>query len=846
MFRLSKLLILLSVVVLWGHVTKVEAAGKPSKKITRASRVTKAQIRNFREGHTLNNISPFYSATNDTLTVVGRFTKVPASIKDSQLRVIVSGVDISTIAGASISVQRSKKRKTKYMKVGFSVALPAPDLTLWPMLDVVVELVYKKTDQVLARERLSLYDLRDRDASASADPTAGGVNLSVQLSNPGIGNGEVDQVEGLEIPVLSNSPYPSLEDFNTRLADAASRSPTQAYRGMVQDFDTCVKITDLEEDRFSNRLQFPALNVALLEAETLYLAYLAVQSGTQACGIAAPLCKLILDGAACVQSTPQVSDFELCIDTIVGKPHSLSVGAMSDLQLGFLNSSNSTAGTIEADIELSEYNGLVDGRLQDFVVRWRYGGCAESLKPLAYLDNEKLFELSWLNEWSQCRDMQLDFELATTKSRPQNAPQYNVTRDPDSSNRLYVSDHRLAGFELFDKTSEHAKGSCGIQTFAPGAAAYLELFTEQLSVILEQTWNESAPNTQMAQLLDLLFRPFAVGDVELPYHTINARVDSVRSSAQGGMLVDWSTLVSPTEEESFSRLKTTLFANSQGPAVQSQNALDAQNRSFDSSYGVTLNFVNKVLWARAAGPELNQPIVFETNSGSAGGVGSGLPGFGGIPGGLPPVSSQYVSGDYLATLHPGFRELKGKDYEFVLSRVLDPFMFMPEDPSQQVPGVGLPVRYGINSLRILLKEKDRIKDGKVAKVGKTYIDFDASFVDESFFFSFDEEPGSQLLESELSDANWQINVRDMNLVQCPMFSHGQGVQQNNSCERGLEEAVNLLLRDKLTSIFGELVDDIPAPQFFNSEGVALTSVQSDEQSKFQFDGRVTLFGQYVP
>lgn len=474
------------------------AQKKPNLSLTRASQNTTARVTNFREGDTLSTSSLFFNQANGTLTVKGRFDRVPSSVPDADVKVVVSGFSIVTLPGASLKITRPKT-PGKFMRVAFSVPLPAPLTSIFPMLDVPVELVFKKTNQVLAREVLSLYDLRNSSASASGDPAVGRVSFTSQLSNPGIGESALAQIEGLEVPVLSNAPFPSLGDFNAELGRAAAATPLMELGGLVSQFNTCIKLTDLDENRFSNPLAFPAYAAALAEANALYASYLAVQNGVAACGLAAPLCKLILDGAACVQDAPKAEDFELCIDRVVGRPTSLSVASLSDLSMKFVDSTFPGSGTIEANVEFAAYNGLVTGRLQDMAVRWRGGACSPLLRPLARLNNERTIDIEWLNSWSVCRDMNLDSAKASTKANPSHAPQYAVQKDPLSTARLYVSDARLAVFSLFNQTYNAAKGSCALSFLAPAADTYLRMFSPQLAGVLGATWNFGSPESRLSQ-----------------------------------------------------------------------------------------------------------------------------------------------------------------------------------------------------------------------------------------------------------------------------------------------------------------------------------------------------------
>jgi hypothetical protein len=819
------------------------AQKKANLSVTRASKSTTARVTNFREGDPLTTTSLFYNQAASTLTVKGRFDKVPSSIKDSDVKVVVSGFNITNIAGASIRITRPAKAG-KFMRVGFSVPLPAPSRSIFPMVDVVIELVFKKTDQVLARDVISLYDLRNSSASSTGDPTTTGVSFTSQLSNPGLGQGPTARIEGLEVPIFSNAPFPDLTTFNQRLTLAAARTPTLELDNLVSQFNTCIKLSDLEEGRFANPVAFPAYAEALAEANALYAAYLAVQNGVAACGLAAPLCKLILDGASCVQNPPKTEDFELCINRIIGRPTSLSVNRMSDLSMQFIDGATPSTGAIEANVDFEGYNGLVTGRLQDFAVRWRGSACSPLLRPLARLNNDKTIEIDWLNNWSMCRDMNLDSARATTRSNPSHSPQYTIQKDPASETRVYVTDARLAEFSLFNQLYNAAKGSCGLAFIAPAAETYLQMFSPQLATILGTTWNFGAPESLMSQQLDLLFRPFAVGDQTLPFHSINAHISGVRSSAVSGLLLDWNTTVSPTEEEAFRKLARTVFVNSQGPAIQSVNALDEQGASFDSSYGVTLNYINKVLWARSAGSEVNQTLTFTPSGGGIGGspgIGGGLPS---VPGAAPPAPSATLSGATLAGIHPGFKELVGRNFELKVERVLDPLMYMPEDPMQIIPGVGLPIRYGIRSLRMVLKEQDTLKGAQVTNRGRTVVEFDVSFLDDDFSLSINNAPGAILLTPVAPTITWFTNVKDSDLLRCAMYSHERGIPQQGSCEREMESAINLLVKDQLASIFTSLVSNVPAPQFFNVEGAALQTVQLADQSKAQVQGRITLFGQY--
>ena len=241
---------------------------------------------------------------------------------------------------------------------------------------------------------------------------------------------------------------------------------------------------------------------------------------------------------------------------------------------------------------------------------------------------------------------------------------------------------------------------------------------------------------------------------------------------------------------------------------------------------------------------MNRALTFTTSGvGGSPGLGGGV---GSPSGGTAATPSPALTGAYLASLHRGFAELAGRTFELRIERVLDPLVYMPEDPQEIVPGVGFPMRYGMRSLRMLLREQDTLKGTKITKKGKTVVEFDVSFLDDDFSLSINSSPQSQRLNPLADTMTYFVNVRDTSLLRCPMYSHERGIIQQGVCERELESAVHSLVQSQLTEILSGLVKDVPAPQFFNAEGAATISTQLTGQSKFQALGRVTLFGQYNP
>lgn len=204
---ISRSLFLVVLFVLLASLDNTAFAKKPSKKVTKKSKNTDITLQRIFHGDTWNNNSLFYDSANQKLVVRGKIKKIPAFIQDSKLKVVISGFDITTLQGSQFTVIRTGGGSAKYVRARFFAKIPAPSMLPWPITDLVVELVYKPTNQVLSRERISLYDLRARTATATGDPTPPVDGLVAQLTNRGLGDlsPAQDDVAGLEVPLLEVS-----------------------------------------------------------------------------------------------------------------------------------------------------------------------------------------------------------------------------------------------------------------------------------------------------------------------------------------------------------------------------------------------------------------------------------------------------------------------------------------------------------------------------------------------------------------------------------------------------------------------------------------------------------------
>ncbi|MCB0320299.1 MAG: hypothetical protein KDD60_05180, partial [Bdellovibrionales bacterium] len=703
------------------------------KVLARDSRKSSLEITNTQTGRYFPaGVNSFYNINTNEFLLTGKLEKIPAAALKKDLKIFVSGRDISNgkVIG-NIKLAKPKNKKAKYFGRGkFSAVFSVPVVPDWPILDILVELVNVKTDQVIARDVVSLYDLRyEQNANAQTAADTRPKGMTSQLTDTGVGGVgtlSTDGPEGLEIPLLDSLPYPSLQSFNEKLSQAALNIPEK----QAEELENCIDFEDIEEDRFKNITQFGPYASALLEAEGYKQLYDTLSSNQAQCfAYFGPLgvgCQAGL-AAWCVKSTPSANDFRLCVKTVKEESSGLQVPAIKDVDLNFLKGKGS-GGSLQAQIDFNGYQGEVDGYLRDLEVRWKTSTCI--LPPKAEVPNELITAAGkeWLYDWTYCPDLLAKTTLATTRNSQSDSALFSIHRHPDDAQSLEVLDARLPSFRYSGAQTDSSSGTCG-NSFINGPVDFLlSQFHPAFQSVIASAWEENTPSSPSAQAIDLLLNPLELGNREEPNHRLTARITEVTSAPVAGLKVQYENFAEPITTEDFTNLTINYFSQGSGDPHDGSTGLDPDDVPFDLSFDVTIGLLNSILHARGATDELTfqyEPTSSElaqngTTAGPGSGVGGGLGGGIGGGGSLPGSLINVLTGTTLSQVHEAFNEIGNKVIEIRIERVLDPITFMLTDPAQAATNAdGIQVAYGLNALKITFQEPDEVDaKGAVLKAGK--------------------------------------------------------------------------------------------------------------------------------
>ena len=147
---------------------------------------------------------------------------------------------------------------------------------------------------------------------------------------------------------------------------------------------------------------------------------------------------------------------------------------------------------------------------------------------------------------------------------------------------------------------------------------------------------------------------------------------------------------------------TKILTQPAGPPLRIEYSTDHLGQTVSSQFGVTTQWLNQVLWAVGATRQFNEVMHWTEDQLDAGQ-------------GNTPIT--VFDGKLLADLHPGLRHLRGKPIEVVISRTLDPMVYMPPDPNALIPDVGWPMSLGVYGLQIRFKSPDRVHASGRRRVG---------------------------------------------------------------------------------------------------------------------------------
>lgn len=768
---------------------------------------TIGRFTNLNDGEVINQSFIYWDYIDDKLKIQGEFEEIPKYMDTSNLMLLVNRQDIDLILGSTFEVD------TVNGAAAFEVDLPMPVFIPgnFPVLDFTIELVYEPNDQAIARERVTLYDLRDdQGATVIPEPVEPTVGINYQLTNYGLGGASVGDPTGIEAIVLAEYPSPSMEDFNALLATKAEELSSQSVSGL----EKCIDYRDIEEENFSKAREFSAYRQAMNNARKQYAAYQFCQSSGK------PGCDLF-----CVKELPKANDFKLCVDTISGTPNAATVADFTDLELEFIDGLQ--PGLINADLTFEGYQTFVDLYLSGLSVEWRDSAVCFPPPP-GTLEDFDIASAQWLVDWTTCRETEINAAVASTDLPDGISPHFAINTDPTDAQQLDVYDYRLTEFGFESITRDAAKGTCAKDFISGTADAFLYGFVDDALLPLAGAVNHNQPDTALARLIDEAFGEMAIGQIETDEYDLNADIYQVATSTVNGLMIDWETLIQPLDVEDMTRYGHYYLAQLGNIPYLSENSLDAWGNVISSKFGLNTWWINNMIRVHSTTEALHRQLAFSEEE---------L----GIGNSTKSLITEF-DGGLLAPHHLVFNELDGQEVEFRLRRNVDAFVFQQPDPLE-LTDVGHPTSYGANGWRLSVKEPDKIDPttGEVLEIGEVFIELALSFYESDFSLISGTLPEVRFLEPLFSTIAWQIHVEDMDFPSCKKFTHYSASTRVGSCESELENALILLLQDKLDAVAAALVSQIPTPQYFALEGDSNLELDAVNRSRLHSYGAMDVF-----
>ena len=779
--------------------------------------------------------SAFYDVANETITMGGLFSDVKQELIDlGNVGIFVNGSNVP--AAVALTGSRIVDGVT-YRSGAFTQEVPVTFNDYWPMRQFVAEIVNTKNFETLARHQIALYDLRAHsDATPFESKDTEIYGMFSQLTDLGVGHkSNNDREFNLEKTLRSVLPYPSLEEFNAKLTSRAQSIPR--YDNDSDLLRACVEYKDLEEQRFQDEEAFPAYDSALTEAKRQFRLY---KIAKRACnGLATPAlilaCKIGVEATFCIKSKPEPDDFELCVDQIEGDVQSLELEEVSEVGLNFRNENSGDRGLLRSHISVSGVNGKVNAYLRSMSVEWRHHLCLA--RPKEPVDDMFIEQTRWLDKWATCKNIPVNSSSASTVTGDDPAI-YQIRRDVDNRERPEVTLNSEGTFVFQGRHVNANRGICREPFIHTQAEAMADTFHEPLRVKFQNTWYSDSPNTMEAQALTELLEPYRLGEIEHPHYDIKANLETLGTAPETGLQIYWLNSLESDDTDTLFDQKLQWFHAEQRGIAFSDNARDHLGRKFDISYSINTGLLNQILNMRAATPEskLHKPLKPTWGDLAAFGVD--------LPAGASLDDKAVLNGRTMRQFDPAFISIGSKTLEIKIRPIFDPIVYMPPDPTAQttIPDVGAPTTYGIESLEVTFKEKDRTVDGETV-TGKTWLRLLGGFNDQEFNFAVRKKKGARFLKPNLVADNWQFNIVNNSLLGCRLEFMGLGgAGRIGACERRLERKVMQLIKAAFRDKFIELLSEVPAPIVFDVNGQSNKAAIFGDVNREQEGQRITFFG----
>lgn len=647
---------------------------------------------------------------------------------------------------------------------------------------ILVELYDIHTSEVVARDRIVLFDRRE-DVAIVAQSTRKEISdgFGVQLTPAGL--------DDLEIPHLATLPRPDLPALNDELAGLVGPGIPATL-----PFEKPLPCFPLDK-RWK---KVDAYKTAKLAAQAAYTTYKATKKAANTAAGAGPFGPLVsaaLSAAAerqCVKKRPKLADFEVCAARLDGLLERITVGAVDDADLAI----GAGSPQIDAGVTLTGIDGVADAFLRGLEIRWVPGDDLCVGRPMAAVDEREIAQRAWLDAWATCED--LDVDAARARMLADQEVQFMLSADPADGEQL-VSDRTRAGsFTLLGTGVDVRKGLCSDPEVETRAAELAESYFAWIGLDVTMAWDAGQPKMQHAQALDLLLDGvgFELGTYEPTDHALRADFTTVETVADEGLRLSFET---DTETRSIGAPVVAPPWTYRGaePMPWSHDGRSLANEPFDLAFSITTGHLNQVI--RALAP--TERLTFTASWAELGFA---------PPGGARPEEPALLDGQALAAVYPALADIGADEVEVRVAPTLTPFTWMPPDTiGLERPGE-LPIIYSIGQLELKLVEPD---------TGFVWLHAIIDLYDDEFSVELDPEIGSPRLRTGFGNELWGIGILDEQLPSCAMEEHAAS-RTPDTCDDLLPEALYAWLAPLLAPRFEGLLDELPAPQFFDAGGKA--------------------------
>ncbi|MFS1704378.1 hypothetical protein [Alteromonas sp. AMM-1] len=764
-----------------------------------------------------------YDQARSTLAVGIEFKNVHDDLLAENLIVYVNGYDVTYLdPGTAYTVFiPSGNPANPYGEAGAFLEYPLNLTKQYPLANITAELIHMDTGIVIAREKVVVLETTQDNLTGFTGVPSVNEGLNFQLTGYGIGGDGDGNPTGLEHNVSETFPVPSHAYFTNELNQAVQAIPTTTRT----ELEACIELDKLDDNRFSNILEFPAYAEAFAIATATYAAF----EGCRSSGLGAAVCS-----RSCVKKPPLAKHFKLCVNTMEGEPVSGAIGNTHDIELSALTNSSVNEGLIRADVELHDFRGDVDIHLQDMSIEWRNDNRCIG-RPRADIPQSQVDDRDWLSEFAVCHTT-ITANTVDSTARRGVSPVYGIFSPTDDTSQIEVDDATLGVLKLVQPTENASVGACAETFLNQTAKDIVRHFSPKMEKAVNDTFNANSPDTMLAETIELALQPLELVDIKSTGIEMNHTFESIKTAPESGLTIKYRSSFTPLVTESLGVPVSRYVV--QGTPMYSDlfYSLDNYGNTVSSNHGYTSSWLNHLMYAKGQSFILNKTFTFTEAQ-------LGTKEFG--------DSTQTFDGSVLTEIHPGLDYLKGQTVEIGMYRNLNPFFYQVEDPNpvDLVPLVGSPNSFIMEGVRVVVKAPNEVLSNGETVIGETFIELSLGLFEEEFDLFHDEAFQVPYLEPTLiADLvnKMSMDIISFNSPSCAKIKHERGTADYGACERVIERGLKAFMYDHLYTMMDELLSDIPAVQYYVSESDDKQVQQQIQQtSRFHNMGRVNIAG-YLP